>query len=209
MMIICKSWEKQVLENTKDIKELESKDSDLVEQVSELNQEIAKTLKTPMSAPAQTKLVAVDTANDQAMISIGEGLSLENGTLSAGGGGSGKYLHVLNMYFEHEYYLNPGVYATVNVVLNTPENMSFEWVGNEGPTSDDKYAALARALNDVGITETTCLSFMASRNYSLSIKPVSDPGPYWGVSNLTIENYTDGEQILANNLGVIDTVIPL
>lgn len=219
---IYRNLQEQVLKNQDDIVELidgvsnitgaiTNEIGEVVEQVSELNQEIAKALKTPMAAPAATKLVAVDTSNDQALVSIGEGLTLENNTLSASGGsgGSGKYLHVLNMEFEHEYYLNPRVYATVNVVLNTPEDMSFAWAGSEGETNDAKYEALAKALVAVGITENTCLSFMASHNYSLSIKPAQTPSPYWGVSNLIIENYTDGEQIYANNMGVSDTVIPL
>ena len=55
-----------------------------------ITNQLARALKTPMSAPATTKLVAVDTTNSQEMITIGDNLVLENGILRAvGGGGSG------------------------------------------------------------------------------------------------------------------------
>lgn len=55
--------------------------------VTELTPEVAKSLKTPMTAPISTELVAVDTSNGQAMIAIGDGLVIENDTLKATGGG--------------------------------------------------------------------------------------------------------------------------
>ena len=214
-----RNLQEQVLKNQDDIVELidgvsnitgaiTNEIGEVVEQVSELNQEIAKALKTPMAAPAATKLVAVDTSNDQALVSIGSGLTLENGTLSTSAVSSGKYLHVMNMFFRHDYYLTSGTYATVNVVLNTPENMSFSWAG-EGTTDDAKYVELAQALNDVGLTYYRGLAFMGTNNYSLQIRPAEEPGLNMGISNLIIENYTDGEQIYANNMSVSDVVIPL
>jgi hypothetical protein len=60
------------------------------ENLTQITPDVARALKTPMSAPATTKLVAVDTTNSQEMITIGNNLTLENGILSAtGGGGSG------------------------------------------------------------------------------------------------------------------------
>lgn len=61
--------------------------SDLEESVTQLAPQVAKSLKTLMSAPASTELVAVNTANGQAMLSIGDGLVIENDTLKATGGG--------------------------------------------------------------------------------------------------------------------------
>lgn len=57
--------------------------SDLEASVTQLAPQVAKSLKTPMSAPGSTELVAVDTSNGQAMISIGDGLVIENNTLKA------------------------------------------------------------------------------------------------------------------------------
>ena len=207
MVVICKSWEKQVLENTKDIAELKAGGStaELAEQVSELNQEMARTLKTPIQRPTETKIVAVDTSGDQAMLGIGDGLSISGGKLTAGGG-SGKYLHIMNMFFQHEYYLSSGSYATVNVVLNTPENLSFI----RGDSGDiNKIVAFAQALVDVGLTYYRGLAFMGSNNYSLWLRPDENPGIDRGVSNIYIENNTDGEQLYADSMSVSDTVIPL
>ena len=60
--------------------------SDLEASVTQLAPQVARALKTPMSAPASTELVAIDTSNGQAMISIGDGLVIENDTLKATGG---------------------------------------------------------------------------------------------------------------------------
>lgn len=92
-MIICKSWEQQVLDNTKAIKQLqEGGGSELAEQVSELNQQMARTLKLPMSGSADTRIVAVNDTGDQEMLSIGNGLSIEYGSLVASGAdGSGTW----------------------------------------------------------------------------------------------------------------------
>ena len=50
--------------------------------VSELNQEISKTLKTPMSAPSTTELVGVDNTNSQVMLEIGNGINIVNGVIN-------------------------------------------------------------------------------------------------------------------------------
>ena len=46
-------------------------------------------LVTPMSAPASVSIAAVDTTNAQTMLTIGDGLSVENGVLKATSGGGG------------------------------------------------------------------------------------------------------------------------
>lgn len=59
---------------------------------------IDRSLVTPMTAPQATQLVAIGTNNDQTNLNIGTGLTVENGTLNAsGGGGSGKYLHSISL----------------------------------------------------------------------------------------------------------------
>lgn len=50
---------------------------------------LGRVLMTPMSAPASVSLVAVDTSNAQTMLTLGEGLSVSGGVLSASGGGGG------------------------------------------------------------------------------------------------------------------------
>lgn len=50
---------------------------------------LSRVLVTPMSAPASVSLVAVDTSNAQTMLTLGDGLSVSGGVLSASGGGGG------------------------------------------------------------------------------------------------------------------------
>ena len=50
---------------------------------------LGRVLVTPMSAPASVSLVAVDTSNAQAMLTVGDGLTVEGGALKATGGGGG------------------------------------------------------------------------------------------------------------------------
>lgn len=61
---------------------------------------LGRVLMTPMSAPASVSLVAVDTSNAQTMLTLGDGLSVSGGVLSASvGGGSG----AVCCYFMDEY----------------------------------------------------------------------------------------------------------
>lgn len=50
---------------------------------------LGRVLVTPMSAPASVSLVAVDTSNAQTLLTLGDGLSVSGGVLSASGGGGG------------------------------------------------------------------------------------------------------------------------
>lgn len=61
---------------------------------AEIQSQISKALVTPMSIPSATELVAVDNTGSQKMVEIGEGLSLENGTLKATGGVSGNFVTI-------------------------------------------------------------------------------------------------------------------
>lgn len=69
---------------------------------AETQQTLSRSLKTPMSTPSATEIVAVDNTGAQTMLEIGAGLSVENGALKVSGG-SGKYQHNIraqgNMYF--------------------------------------------------------------------------------------------------------------
>ena len=81
---------------------------------SEIVAKLGKTLITPMSAPASTQLVGIDTTNSQANISIGDGLMLANNTLSAaGGGGSSKKLYL------HSIVISAGVKGRANINMIT------------------------------------------------------------------------------------------
>lgn len=72
--------------NQSDLNSTDSRVSTLESTITQLSPQVAKALKTPISAPSSTELVAVDTSNGQAMISIGDGLTIENDTLKLSGG---------------------------------------------------------------------------------------------------------------------------
>ena len=63
---------------------------------ADIKNKLDKALVTPTSTPTATEIVAVDNTNSQTMLAIGEGLSVENGTLKASGGaGSKLYGHYI------------------------------------------------------------------------------------------------------------------
>lgn len=53
--------------------------------VSDLIQDVARALKTPIVRPTETKLVAVDDTNSQTMVDLGEDFKVENDTLKLTG----------------------------------------------------------------------------------------------------------------------------
>lgn len=68
-----------------------------------------KALIKPDSAPASTSLVAVDNSNAQTMLTIGDGLSVENGKLKATGGSGGGMAFNVTIHAEQSadvYYLD-------------------------------------------------------------------------------------------------------
>ena len=223
MATICKSWEKQVLENTNKIKELEeSGGSDVTRyefnalssrvstaegDIDQLEDDLAivqnatsRALKTPVVAPASTQLVAVNTGNDQAMISIGSGLSLQNGTLSAtggGGSGSGKYLHVIKFAVYTETYQ----YGQIMLLLNT--NTNFTGTDNENAPTYDQFFDLGMAMSDAGYT-TACVLTHGDGFTSLAFRADSSRENYLTVD--TSDGETIGNESFSN---FVDTVIPL
>ena len=50
---------------------------------SEIDEKLSQTISKPLIAPTATKLVAIDNNNSQPMLSVGDGLKIENGTLKA------------------------------------------------------------------------------------------------------------------------------
>lgn len=78
---------------------------------------LGRVLVTPMSAPASVSLVAVDTSNAQTMLTLGSGLSVSGGVLSASGSqessGGGVSIHIASsIYSEATILYNNGVAKT-------------------------------------------------------------------------------------------------
>lgn len=98
--VIYRNLEEQVQKNKDDIENLKNQqsgdDSD-IEQIdnrltevettlTEITPDVMRALKTPISAPSETKIVAVDSTNSQEMLSVGTGLVIENHQLKSTGG---------------------------------------------------------------------------------------------------------------------------
>lgn len=66
-----------------------------------VSNKINKALQIPADAPTATELVGVDTNKAQVNIGIGEGLSLENGTLKASGGSGDNDVHTHYLILEN------------------------------------------------------------------------------------------------------------
>ena len=71
---------------------------------------LGRVLMTPMIAPASVSLVAVDTSNAQTMLTLGDGLSVSGGVLSASGGGGGGGLQL----YQHKITFNNGTIYCVS-----------------------------------------------------------------------------------------------
>lgn len=76
---------------------------------------LGRVLVTPMSAPASISLVAVDTSNAQTMLTLGDGLSVSGGVLSASGGGGGGGTKL----YEHTYTINGFYHIQVVCPIST------------------------------------------------------------------------------------------
>lgn len=63
---------------------------EVCDQIADATTEINNSLQKPTTAPSATQIVAVDNTNTQTMLNIGDGLSVENGSLKASGGTGGK-----------------------------------------------------------------------------------------------------------------------
>ena len=69
---------------------------EVCDQIADATTEINNSLQKPTTAPSATQIVAVDNTNTQTMLNIGDGLSVENGSLKASGGSGGKkYMHYI------------------------------------------------------------------------------------------------------------------
>ena len=73
---------------------------EVCDQIADATTEINNSLQKPTTTPSATQLVAVDNTNTQTMLNIGDGLSVENGSLKASSGGTGekKYFHQIGLY---------------------------------------------------------------------------------------------------------------
>ena len=88
-------------------------------------------LTKPTTAPSATQLVAVDNTNTQTMLNIGDGLSVENGSLKASGGGKKKYMHyILFSFLLSEVDINLNIKLNIQFISTTADKFTKETLFN-------------------------------------------------------------------------------
>lgn len=90
-------------------------------------------LTKPTTAPSATQIVAVDNTNTQTMLNIGDGLSVENGSLKASGGGTGtkKYMHyILFSFLLSEVEMNLNIKLNMQFISTTADKFTKETLFN-------------------------------------------------------------------------------
>lgn len=91
-------------------------------------------LTKPTTAPSATQIVAVDNTNTQTMLNIGEGLSVENGSLKASGNSKLYYkiVKVTGVMLNYTFYY--GYYSKNNVKPSSYEELKNDILGNNTGT---------------------------------------------------------------------------
>ena len=164
-------------------------------------------LTKPTTAPSATQLVAVDNTNTQAMLNIGDGLSVENGSLKASGGtGTKKYMHyILFSFLLSEVELNLNIKLNMQFISTTADKFTKETLFN---FLQNEYVGLEQGDNrcfiysPAGIPTNINISkvyFIRKDDVSLSRIAImwnkNDMGLTYGVTKDS-ENFTlDGEHI--------------
>ena len=89
-------------------------------------------LTKPTTAPSATQLVAVDNTNAQTMLNIGDGLSVENGSLKASGGSGGKkYMHyILFSFLTPEGSMSLNIKLNIQIISTTADKFTKETLFN-------------------------------------------------------------------------------
>ena len=104
---------------------------EVCDQIADATTEINNSLQKPTTAPSATQIVAVDNTNTQTMLNIGDGLSVENGSLKASGGTGGK------KYFHHIALLDSdnSIMFYFNLLTTTPKFNNGDEAFNEVPVN--------------------------------------------------------------------------
>ena len=127
-----------------------------------ITSQLARALKTPMSAPSATELVAVDDGNSQIMLQIGEGLVIRDGVLiaTAGGGtGGGVTYEEFNNLVNNEVQIVPTNGGLAIGGALKPSNTNAIAIGGNG----------TRALNNGDVAIGSNAICYTSGNYKVAI----------------------------------------
>lgn len=92
--------------------------NNLITSVTELNQQIGRTLKTPMLPPSETILVGVDDGNAQVNIKVGDSLQLVNNELETAN--ETLLLNITSHTTGGRYYLNDSIINYKYIIVCAP-----------------------------------------------------------------------------------------
>lgn len=91
---------------------------EVCDKIADATAAINNSLQKPTTAPSATQIVTVDNTNTQTMLNIGDGLSVENGSLKASGGGGGtggkKYFHQI-LLSDPNFTVNIGLFIVSEI----------------------------------------------------------------------------------------------
>ena len=162
---------------------------------------VNRSLLTPVSAPADTKIVAVDNTNSQKMLTIGDGLSVENDTLKTSGG-SGEKLYSHNIKFT-KHNTN-----TFNVVTNvmTKNSTLFTSQSFYDYLEDNKIEFPIVGLNGISNTSFAMLNKVRAQG---NINAYSFDGNTVSLSDGIFSYGSSSLGVSINEINLVDTVIEL
>lgn len=125
---------------------------EVCDQIADATTEINNSLQKPEIAPQNTQIVAVDNTNTQTMLNIGDGLSVENGSLKASGGGTGgkKYMH---------YILFSFLLSEVDINLNIKLNIQFISTTADKFTKETLFNFLQNEYNESSMNDNNCFIY--------------------------------------------------
>lgn len=101
---------------------------------AEVTQKIDNSLQAPTQAPTATQIVGVGTNKAQTMLNIGDGLSIENGSLKASGGSGGKLYHKfalfnVNNQLDNVSYIRIDYYSSTSLIPSSYEELKTDIMG--------------------------------------------------------------------------------
>ena len=109
-------------------------------------------LTKPTTTPSTTQLVAVDNTNTQTMLNIGDGLSVENGSLKASGGSGGKLYHKfasfrVSNHLESVNNIIIDYYSSTSLIPSSYEEIKTDIMGTSLMGDTPNHCSVAFALS--------------------------------------------------------------
>lgn len=105
---------------------------------SEVVSKLSRAILAPVAKPSQVSLFAIDTTGAQVMLTLGDGLTIENGVLKVTGAAPGEKTTTVTFY-EYTYSVveDKNVYKEVGTYTTTDENpyVSIDYCENDGTNS--------------------------------------------------------------------------